>query len=265
MSQGGGKMKKLTALLLGLLVIGGMAGFVNAAFSGLVLHVHNDPGTYYLENKTVKWDAAQIIGSVSNFSVKYDALIKNFTSSENSPQCVAIMEILVNRGTKIEGTYGFYQCSDNPTIVIKGTGQNNITTGVYANVTSHTFEIVALNDSNTWKIEFLVDGKSEGNYTGLSISSIDEVHAGTGSAGPGYDLYIDNVHEEIDFINSATKITADENFDDGKDEYFTDDKSGGGTETVADASKVPFFSGTATEGVLVTLLIAGVLWLFKKR
>jgi hypothetical protein len=261
-------MKKLTALLLGLLMLGGIAGVVSADFNGYVLHVNvGDYTAYYqLIHKNPFAGTVYDVGNGNIFNVSYNVSILHVSYSGDS-FCIPIQEVLIERSDNEIYAYGLYYCGaqevsimSNDTSFTANPATINVDPGDYN--PPHGFGIEVSNDNNGGVITFYVDNsRVSSGSTSTAFSSVLQVRAGTDTTGATYDIYIDNIHEK------AGIFAGGEDFEDQKDDYFLDDQhsESGVTKEIVPASSVPFFSDETTAGALALLLAVGAIWFFRRH
>lgn len=255
------------SFIVGLFFLILVGNVVTAAFEGYVLHVDvNDYASYYLlAHKNPLAGTSYDVGNGKTFSVSYDASILNVSFSGES-FCIPIQTVLAKRSDGDIYSYGFYYCgAGSVSIKSNDTSFEASNSTIYVDPSDHNpphnFEILVQNNNSVGTLKFYVDAKevSDGSIN-TAFASVLEVTSGTKNTGAMYDLYIDNVVEKIDIF------TAEENFDDQKDDYFNSDQSSGSaTKEIVPASSVPFFSSSLTSGAVLLLVLFSGIWFLRKR
>jgi hypothetical protein len=244
-------MKKLTALLLGLLMLGGIAGVVSAATAPYLKA--SGTGTYGKHtgiNYDITNGAFKISWEAYMPSTQYDlnVTIINVTTSANGWAAIWVV----------------YDASTSALTLYYGTSSSGISSqslepaNFFDNWHNFTIEVSPVKVISTTYSEatFYLDNTQVGSES--YVIDTNTIISTTGfklnQCPNDWPLYLDNVLE----YHGDTLYTSDD-FSNGIS-YF-DDTSG----SVTTSSSVPFFSDATTAGAIAILLAVGAIWFFRRH
>jgi len=210
---------RLSALIIGLVAVLILSGIPNAMatssvqFSGNILHVwsHSTRSSY-----TEIHDVNRALSEGDIYTIEQVVMATNYSGSAG----VVLLEVQAKRGTKTVW-YSFYWFGGDQ--VYAGDKAVPVDMSV-----PHRYKIEVTRDC----VKFYIDGNLVNTVTGVGITKIEQINAGRWDKKSEYDMYIDDVKEFWD-----GELIASENFDDGKDDFYTDDvmrgRRGSGEEIVS--------------------------------
>lgn len=202
-----------------LLILTGLSNAAGGTLSGNVLHVwSHDMGSSYTEihnvNRGIKKDT---------YAIEQTVLAKNYSGSAG----VTLLEVQVTDGGRTRW-YSVYWYGGNSVDVFGKTVNLDMSV-------PHTYRIEVTRNN----VKFYIDGGRVKTIKKRHITKIQQVNAGRWDKGSTYDLYIDDVRE---YWNGD--VIAQENFDDGSDDFYTSDVprgSGDSGEEIIQSEGVPEF------------------------
>ena len=222
-------MKILKWVIIGVSLALILSGLPNALaggslFSGYVLHVwSHDFSSSYTEIHVVNRE----LSSNDVFAIEQTVLAANYSGSAG----VVLLEVQVTDSGKT-AWYSFYWHGGN-TVYINGPG---LSISIILDMSvPHTYRIEVTKE----RVNFYVDGSNKLTIGIRDITEIQQVNTGRWDEGSTYDIYIDNIKE---YWNN--ELIASEDFDDGNDNFYTDDHLGGNGdsgEAIISSKSVPEF------------------------
>ncbi|WP_456453472.1 hypothetical protein [Thermococcus sp.] len=219
-------IKDVVILMSLVLILSGLPNTIagSSLLEGEVLHVwSHDFSSSYTEIHVVNRE----LDSNDVFAVEQTVLAANYSGSAG----VALLEVQVTDGGKT-AWYSFYWYGEDR-VYINGPELSIIVTLDMS--VPHTYRIEVTKE----RVGFYVDGSNKMTIGIRDITKIQQVNTGRWDTESVYDLYIDNIKE---YWNG--ELIASEDFDDGKDNFYTDDHFGGNGdsgEAIISSKSVPEF------------------------
>lgn len=220
-------LRKAIIAVAGVLIFAGLIGApaLKASpgeLSGGVLHVYShDYSSYYVEVRRVNVD----IREVGSYSIEQTVLASNYEGPPN----VGVVLLEVKTGGSRGQFYSIYWYGEDSVYIYGGNNYEIVSLDMSR---PHTYMI----NVTTRSVYVYIDGQQVASFR-LKGKTVAEVHVGRSDASVTYDLYIDNVQEYL-----GGSLNATENFDDGKDDFYTNDQfsgSGDSGEEVITSIGVP--------------------------
>jgi hypothetical protein len=251
-----------------LLVVGALSVNVHANFNKQVLHVYsNTLDSFYEEHHKIN----KYIGNRDVWSIEWDAFVDAAKYSGDGPM-PEIMEIGVKDpgpdnseyGYKHIYWYGFYAGENGHVYILAKVAEAYSSEEVFIRTsykwsTGHHYRIDVARNT----VKFYIDGNLVYTVDNADNRRIYYTAAGYDEPGDIFSIYIDNV-----VVKKNSKTLIQEDFDDGRDNVFTNDLSSGDTDSGEEilnstqVSEYPIY--TVPIVAIATLLMATTIYSRKK-